>query len=155
MYNFAVQQAELQAGQRSPIRGQRGWVYYPGGYRQFRKSVGLKASFVDLQLTGKMMDDLVVNYKTYQSERPVRAATNASGISQNIVVGSVELELDWATTNSRQIAHYIETGQFPRPFSFWTDEEVQTIRRIMKDYFDEYGSRPGRDRFGRFLPVGF
>ena len=47
----------------------REWAYFPHGYRQFRTLVGL-GTIPDLQVSGKMMEDLVVRVTVEDLVRP-------------------------------------------------------------------------------------
>lgn len=126
--------------------GEKRWVKFPGGYRQFRAVVGLESQQVDLRATGKMLDDLEVTTKVTRSKNPPKGKKTSLAI--------LELTLGFKTQGSDIIANRVESrDRFGRPFAFFTDEEANLLQGFLDALVVEAAGIKSRDSRGRFIRV--
>lgn len=141
------------------ILGELNWVHFPLGYRQFRRTVGLDDTKVNLQLTGQMLHDLIVTVNASQTRKFIGARRlNGKFIkgkvgSGNKVIGKLKLKIEFSSPESEILAGYIENGRYPRKFVFFTDNEST----IIADAFSEAvrAQLRGEDPLGEFSKFGF
>ena len=141
------------------VKGQRAWVYFPGGYREFRKEVGKKYNSVNLNLTGQTLSDMFVRTRNYQKKGFIGARqVNGKFVkgkvgSGNKVIAKLDLKIEMRTEESAFIAEMIERGKSPRPFRFFTDSEADKIAELYTELIRSGLS--GKDISGVFRKYGF
>lgn len=147
--------AQSNPRQYGSVHGERKWVTFMDGYRQFRQDAGLPASIVDLAVTGKMREDMYAHWTMQQQSGEIEvAAGKRRKVAKNKVLVTMNFELRWRTLASEMVAHYIETNnKSPRLFGFWTQQEQNQIRDILEQYLTRYSELNEPWTGGRFRPV--
>lgn len=134
--------------------GDLDWIAFDRGYYEFRRSVGLNPNVVNLQLTGKMLDDMKIRHNIKQSNSKIIATTGRSGSHvTGEMLARIELSIFFDIVSSERVAHWVEFGKVPRQFRFWTDDEQNELFDTFRDLINR--GQLERSRPGRFLPVSF
>jgi len=139
--------------------GQKDWIFFLGGYKQFREIAVGRSSHVDLQLTGKMIDDMRVRWNLVQDRGKIRAQIGKRQVRTGRVreLARYTLDIAWDTVSSEEVAWYVQNGRAPRQFAFWTEDEQRAIRDVLADYILRYEDHRliEGNTGGRFQPVPF
>jgi hypothetical protein len=180
-YNRLGRRVESRAGSNGTNVFQRGgnpWIYVPGGYAQFRSMAGRSTGMVNLSLTGRLLEDLVVKptIERYGEENMNRAAMmvgggiggTSAGYSKAFdmdfglagIIASIHMNIGFSTQSSWRIARH-QADTYDRHFALLTPEEKTDLQRevlrLALTAREKYGaSSPSvapRDDQGQFIPI--
>lgn len=93
-----------------------------------------------------MLDDMVIDYEFSVKESRRKG-------SSRVTIADVTLIANFETKGSEKIANRIESGKFPRKFTFLTESEKSIVQEVIQDLVATAGSRDLRDSGGRFVSI--